>query len=49
MKDLLFINQARLRLYEGMGHGAKPLAAYSDKSYERSDHTMYENTAKQKV
>ena len=49
MKDLLLINKTRLRLYKGMGHGAKTLATYSDKSYERSDHKMHENTAKQKA
>ena len=49
MKDLLSINQARLRLYIGTGHRAKTLATYSDKGYERSDHKMWENTAKQIV
>ena len=32
-----------------MGHGAKTLATYSDKSYERSDNKMHENIAKQIV
>ena len=49
MKDLLSISQARLRLYVGMGHGAKTLATYSDKSYERSEDKMHENIAKQIV